>query len=395
MTREIVVCDYDPSWPSWFEKVSDSLWPFIADIAIRIDHVGSTAVPGLAAKPIIDLDIVVASPDDLGPVIEQLALIGCRWRGDLGVVGREAFEPLPLQDMPAHHLYLVVENNRAHVDHWLLRDVLREDPRALERYAALKRRNAKLAKGEIDFYVAAKAGFVAELLTGRARREGCRPRRTGTRGKAVPDPTGQRWFRYGPGLCARRPSRGPPQEIRDHRVEALVQWGEHLGGERIGLPGGDHQLRKDVDGMTERGHLELHGDQAQLFYGSRPADVAVADERHRLAVELREHVVHRVLERCRVAVVVLAGDDDETVGALDCPAKAGHVLAGVVTLRAGRRDRRDRRKAADDPSGPRSRVRGPRGARGDPPTTQPVCPRSGPAACYRLSPGRVASVGAY
>jgi len=168
MTREIVVCDYDTNWPSWFEEVSDSLWPFIADIAIRIDHVGSTAVPGLAAKPIIDLDIVVASPDDLGPVIERLALIGCRCRGDLGVVGREAFEPLPLQDLPTHHLYLVVENNWAHVDHWLLRDVLREDPRARERYAALKRRNAKLANGNIDFYVAAKAGFVAELLT-RAR----------------------------------------------------------------------------------------------------------------------------------------------------------------------------------------------------------------------------------
>jgi GrpB-like predicted nucleotidyltransferase (UPF0157 family) len=165
VSGEIVVTDYDPDWPSWFETIQLNLWPIVDGLAIRIDHVGSTAVAGLAAKPIIDLDVVVGSLDKVGPVIERLALIGCHWRGDLGVVGREAFGPLPMEGLPAHHLYLVVENNRAHVDHWLLRDFLREDPKARERYAALKRRNAELAKGDIDFYVAAKAGLVAELLT--------------------------------------------------------------------------------------------------------------------------------------------------------------------------------------------------------------------------------------
>ena len=90
--------------------------------------------------------------------------------------------------------------------------------------------------------------------------------------------------------------------------------------------------------MAKRSHLELHADQAHLFYGAGPADVAVANERHRLAIELREHVVHGVLERRRVAVVVLAGDDDEAVGAVDCPAEAGHVLTGVITLCPGRGD---------------------------------------------------------
>ena len=165
VSGEIVVSDYDPDWPSWFETIHRNLWPIVDGLAIRIDHVGSTAVAGLAAKPIIDLDIVVGSLDEVGPVIGRLALTGCHWRGDLGVVGREAFGPLPMEGLPAHHLYLVVENNRAHVDHWLLRDFLREDPKARERYAALKRRNAELAKGDIDFYMAAKASLVAELLT--------------------------------------------------------------------------------------------------------------------------------------------------------------------------------------------------------------------------------------
>ena len=170
VTHDIVVSEYDLGWPSWFEAVCGQVWPTIEDVAVRIDHVGSTSVPGLAAKPIIDMDIVVATEDDVRPVIERLATIGYRWRGDLGVVGREAFEPTLEQGLPPHHLYLVVENNRAHLDHWLLRDLLRKDAEARQRYAALKKRNAELANNDLDVYVAAKARLVAELLT-RARAE--------------------------------------------------------------------------------------------------------------------------------------------------------------------------------------------------------------------------------
>jgi GrpB-like predicted nucleotidyltransferase (UPF0157 family) len=170
VTREIVVRDYDPEWPNWFETVRRHVWPAVEDIAVRIDHVGSTAVPGLAAKPIIDMDIVVASEDDVRQVIERLAAIGYHWRGDLGVMGREAFRPERAEGLPPHHLYLVVQNNKAHVDHWLLRDLLRKDAEARTRYAALKHRNVELANNDMDVYVAAKAKLVAELLT-RARAE--------------------------------------------------------------------------------------------------------------------------------------------------------------------------------------------------------------------------------
>jgi GrpB-like predicted nucleotidyltransferase (UPF0157 family) len=127
-------------------------------------------VPGLAAKPIIDMDIVVATEDDVRPVIERLAAIGYRWLGDLGIPGRQAFDPNPDDALPAHHLYVVVENNKAHLDHWLLRDLLREDANARERYAALKRHNVDVAGGDMDVYTAAKARLIAELLT-RARSE--------------------------------------------------------------------------------------------------------------------------------------------------------------------------------------------------------------------------------
>jgi GrpB-like predicted nucleotidyltransferase (UPF0157 family) len=168
VTRDIVVSDYDPAWPGWFDTITAHVWPVVEDVALRIDHVGSTAVPGLAAKPVIDLDIVVASEPHVSSVIERLATIGYRWRGDLGVPGREAFEAIHDQGLPEHQLYLVVEDNKAHLDHWLLRDLLRADSEARERYAALKKRNAQLAHRDMDVYVAAKAAVVAQFLA-RAR----------------------------------------------------------------------------------------------------------------------------------------------------------------------------------------------------------------------------------
>ena len=68
-------------------RSADHVWPAVEDVALRIDHVGSTSVPGLAAKPLIDMDIVVSRPDDVPEVVQRLAAIGYRRRGDLGVAG--------------------------------------------------------------------------------------------------------------------------------------------------------------------------------------------------------------------------------------------------------------------------------------------------------------------
>ncbi|MGH9008086.1 MAG: GrpB family protein [Acidimicrobiales bacterium] len=130
VTADIVVVDHDPAWFDWFARVRDHVWPAVRHIAIRIDHVGSTSVPDLPAKPAIDMDIVVPSESEVRPVVESLARIGYRWQGDLGVEGRQAFAMPEDLDLPLHHLYLVVENNKAHIDHWLLGDILRSEPEA-------------------------------------------------------------------------------------------------------------------------------------------------------------------------------------------------------------------------------------------------------------------------
>jgi GrpB-like predicted nucleotidyltransferase (UPF0157 family) len=168
--NDLIVVDADPRWPEQFAAIADALLPIVDGVALRIEHVGSTAVPGLAAKPIIDIDVVVATDDDVGPAIALIESAGYEWVGNLTVEGREAFEPPSGSSFVTHHLYLVVENNRAHCDHWLLRDALIAAPDVRDQYGELKRANVARSGGDADRYVALKASFVARVLA-RAREE--------------------------------------------------------------------------------------------------------------------------------------------------------------------------------------------------------------------------------
>jgi GrpB-like predicted nucleotidyltransferase (UPF0157 family) len=103
----VVVIEYDPEWPRRFEDLRARIWPAVAGVADRIEHVGSTSVPGLAAKPIIDMTIVVRRQADVPPAIDRLATLGYRHLGNLDIEDREAFEhPAGL---PRHHLYVCPE----------------------------------------------------------------------------------------------------------------------------------------------------------------------------------------------------------------------------------------------------------------------------------------------
>lgn len=111
----MLVSDYDATWPIMFERISKTIRPVIADLGATVDHVGSTAVPGLAAKPVIDIDVVADTVEHVPLVIERLQPLGYIHEGNLGVDGREAF--ISPDDAPAHHLYLVVRGNQAHRRH--------------------------------------------------------------------------------------------------------------------------------------------------------------------------------------------------------------------------------------------------------------------------------------
>lgn len=157
----IIVAQYDPHWPDLFEMLRRSIWPAVADVATVIEHVGSTSVPGLAAKPVIDMDVVV--PDDsVAKAIERLTTLGYEHRGDLGIPHREAFTPPP--EFPRHHLYVCPKSSPALANHLAVRDYLRKNHAAVREYGELKRQLARRFANDIDEYVEGKTEFLLQIL---------------------------------------------------------------------------------------------------------------------------------------------------------------------------------------------------------------------------------------
>lgn len=156
------VVPYQSLWPRDFRSIAAQLRPVLAGIPHCIEHVGSTSVPGLAAKPIIDLDVVVPSAALVQDAIAALAAAGCVHQGDLGIAGQEAFEVLP--GLPHHHLYVVVAGTLPHRNHIDFRDFLRSHPVEAARYAALKLELAHLLGTDRPQYGARKSTMVHDLL---------------------------------------------------------------------------------------------------------------------------------------------------------------------------------------------------------------------------------------
>ena len=158
----IIVIDYDHSWPATFERLRLRIWPVVSDVATSVEHVGSTSVPGLAAKPIIDMSVVVPTAADVPIVIERLAALDYIHRGTLGVEGRDTFQSPGT--LPRHHLYLCPHDSLALRNHLLVRDYLRAHPEAAARYGELKKQLARQHPDEVDAYVAGKTDLLLEIL---------------------------------------------------------------------------------------------------------------------------------------------------------------------------------------------------------------------------------------
>jgi GrpB-like predicted nucleotidyltransferase (UPF0157 family) len=158
----IVVADYDEDWPALFKRVATPVRATLADLGATVEHVGSTAVPGLAAKPIIDIDVVVRSANDVPSAIERLRGLGYVYQGDKGIKGREAFM-WPRGAAP-HHLYVVVKGSRPHAEHVRFWDYLRLHPGAAEEYGLLKKRLAEEYGDDSLAYTEAKTDFVTRVL---------------------------------------------------------------------------------------------------------------------------------------------------------------------------------------------------------------------------------------
>jgi GrpB-like predicted nucleotidyltransferase (UPF0157 family) len=155
--------EYNPEWPAWFIQITEYLTPFL-NHCLRIEHVGSTSVPGMVAKPIIDIDVVVLD-GSMASAIASIERAGYAHEGDKGVPGREAFKPNTdeTRALPHHHLYACEESAEHLRVHLSFRDYLRTHPAEAERLSQVKRHLAferGLTRSE---YIEAKEATVTPI----------------------------------------------------------------------------------------------------------------------------------------------------------------------------------------------------------------------------------------
>lgn len=160
MSVEVVA--WSPHWAEQFGAVAAVLREAVVDIpGARVEHVGSTSVPGLAAKPILDIDVIVDRAD-VPAAVAALERIGYVHRGDLGVTDREAFHaPDP---SPRRHVYVCAAGSANVRNHLAVRDVLRRRDDLRDAYAAVKRALAEDPATDIDSYLAGKSAVLQEAL---------------------------------------------------------------------------------------------------------------------------------------------------------------------------------------------------------------------------------------
>ncbi|MBC2934586.1 GrpB family protein [Nocardioides sp. zg-1228] len=162
----IEVVDPSPRWAEQFEEVATGLRAALAEVpTARVEHVGSTSVPGLAAKPVLDIDVIVAA-EHVAAAVAALESVGHVHRGDLGVTGREAFHaPGP----PRRNVYVCTAGTLHVRNHLAVRDVLRTRDDLRDAYAAVKRALAAEPGMDIDSYLAGKSAVLQQVLEASGR----------------------------------------------------------------------------------------------------------------------------------------------------------------------------------------------------------------------------------
>jgi GrpB-like predicted nucleotidyltransferase (UPF0157 family)/GNAT superfamily N-acetyltransferase len=150
-------------WAQDFLLLKSRLNSILSGLSVRIEHVGSTSIPGLAAKPIIDLDIMVATDTILEDVIQRLKSAGFEHRGNLGIIGREAFHA-PKDFGATAHIYAGLSEIVAFRNHLAVRDALLASPELRAAYGKMKEDIAREVTGDMAAYCRKKTDFLTGIL---------------------------------------------------------------------------------------------------------------------------------------------------------------------------------------------------------------------------------------
>lgn len=164
-TRKVIVLPHDKMWKIDFENIKAEIEGTLSDLILSVEHVGSTSVEGMSAKPCIDIDVVIRDYSVFEAVVLRLATMGYIHEGNLGIKDREAFKYANKPHLRNHHLYVCPQNSEELRRHITFRDFLRTHPEAIRKYSAVKEEAAMLFPDDIDGYIRYKSPCIEELYS--------------------------------------------------------------------------------------------------------------------------------------------------------------------------------------------------------------------------------------
>ncbi len=160
-TKHVIVEDYNPNWLTEFNKIKSELQTALKEKVISIEHIGSTSVFNLSAKPIIDIDIVI--DNNFLEVKSILENLDYTHEGHLGIIGREAFKYSHKPHLMKHHLYVCHKDSIELKKHITFRNYLRTHPDDVKAYSDLKKALASKFPHDIDAYMLGKTSLIEDL----------------------------------------------------------------------------------------------------------------------------------------------------------------------------------------------------------------------------------------
>lgn len=162
-TVRVAVLPYDEAWKAEFEAIKAEIEKAMGELIVGIEHVGSTSVEGMSAKPCIDMDVIIRDYSVFDAVVRRLAEIGYVHEGNLGIKDREAFDYSDKAHLQKHHLYVCPMYSEELRRHVTFRDFLRTHPDAVKKYSSVKEAAARLFPNDIDGYIRYKTPCIEEL----------------------------------------------------------------------------------------------------------------------------------------------------------------------------------------------------------------------------------------
>jgi GrpB-like predicted nucleotidyltransferase (UPF0157 family) len=162
--RTLTLVEYDPAWPARFAHECVRLRGAVAAHVLAIEHVGSTAIPGMISKPVLDIAISVADEASADACVSPLQALGYEYRGPYGDDPRRRYYVLAVDGQRTVHVHLYILPARAWDEKLAFRDALRADAALADAYAAEKRRVADAVAWDKAAYSDAKGPFIASVL---------------------------------------------------------------------------------------------------------------------------------------------------------------------------------------------------------------------------------------